>query len=344
MLKFRYVDAEPRWAKQLEGEMTRGRHVITFRARSPMSSVSASCQIIIHVKDMEPPRVQQCPQSFTEMLAPGQSVKRIIWTEPVFSDNVKIQHVMASFLPSHYFSAGKHNILYTATDVDGNRYNIRHIFVKIKFEFVFTIFFPIYCTYYQLICLFLYNRAKCGFTITVLPNTGSSSNGSIRHHHHQKNNHSNNSDHLLPSPVSNAANSRRNNFRNYANNTNNKMKDNINLCDTVPNIENGQMKCLKYGRDGKRCSPVCNENHQFYQKFNGQPPYYLCLPPKRVDWKIRKFIPDCSPTHEIQISGRQCEAGWEKRGNQRICVACPPGMYRPQDDHLCQLCPKGLKY
>ena len=251
---------------------------------------------------------------------------------------------MASFLPSHYFSAGKHNILYTATDVDGNRYNIRHIFVKIKFEFVFTIFFPIYCTYYQLICLFLYNRAKCGFTITVLPNTGSSSNGSIRHHHHQKNNHSNNSDHLLPSPVSNAANSRRNSFRNYANNTNNKMKDNINLCDTVPNIENGQMKCLKYGRDGKRCSPVCNENHQFYQKFNGQPPYYLCLPPKRVDWKIRKFIPDCSPTHEIQISGRQCEAGWEKRGNQRICVACPPGMYRPQDDHLCQLCPKGLKY
>ena len=29
----RYVDAEPSWAKQLEGEMTRGRHVITFRAR-----------------------------------------------------------------------------------------------------------------------------------------------------------------------------------------------------------------------------------------------------------------------------------------------------------------------
>ena len=65
---------------------------------------------------MEPPRVQQCPQSFTEMLAPGQSTKRITWTEPVFSDNVKIQHVMASFLPGHHFSAGKHNILYTATD------------------------------------------------------------------------------------------------------------------------------------------------------------------------------------------------------------------------------------
>ena len=107
----RYVDAEPSWAKQLEGEMTRGRHVITFRARSPMSSVSATCQMIIHVKDMEAPRVEQCPRSFTEMLAPGQSTKRITWTEPIFTDNVKIQHVMASFLPGHYFSAGKHNIV-----------------------------------------------------------------------------------------------------------------------------------------------------------------------------------------------------------------------------------------
>merc|ERR1719232_2507548 len=132
---FRYVDAEPSWAKQLEGEMTRGRHVITFRARSPMASVSATCQMIIHVKDMEAPRVQKCPRSFTEMLAPGQSVKKITWTEPVFSDNVKIQHVMASFLPGHFFSAGSHNILYQASDADGN-------------------------------------RAKCGFTITVLANHG----------------------------------------------------------------------------------------------------------------------------------------------------------------------------
>ena len=136
-IHFRYVDAEPSWAKHLEGEMTRGRHVITFRARSPMSASapSASCQMIIHVKDMEAPRVQQCPRSFTEMLAPGQSVKKITWTEPVFSDNVKIQHVMASFLPGHFFSAGSHNILYQASDADGN-------------------------------------RAKCGFTITVLANHG----------------------------------------------------------------------------------------------------------------------------------------------------------------------------
>ena len=274
--------------------MTRGRHVITFRAKSPMSSVSASCQMIIHVKDMEPPRVQQCPQSFTEMLAPGQSVKRITWTEPAFSDNVKIQHVMASFLPSHYFSAGKHNILYTATDADGN-------------------------------------RAKCGFTITVLPNSAAS--GSPRG--------GPNLSVQLPPPAvssSSSAASRRNSFRNYAHQDN--ANDNL-LCDNVPNIENGRMECKPYGRGGKRCTPICNDHHQFYQKFQGRPPSYLCLPPNRVDWKIRKFIPDCSPTHELHLNGRQCEAGWEHR-SQSSCVACPPGMYRPQDDPLCQLCPKGL--
>ena len=88
----RYVDAEPNWAKQLEGEMTRGKHVITFRARSPVSSQTSSCQMIVHVRDTEPPRVRQCPKSFVEYLSPGQLLKRVTWKEPIFHDNVKIQH------------------------------------------------------------------------------------------------------------------------------------------------------------------------------------------------------------------------------------------------------------
>ena len=286
---FRYVDAEPSWAKQLEGEMTRGRHVITFRARSPMASVSATCQMIIHVKDMEAPRVQKCPQSFSEILAPGQSTKKVTWIEPVFSDNVKIQHVMASFLPGHYFSAGKHNILYTATDADGN-------------------------------------RAKCGFTITVHKASSTTSNG-------------NKAPEGLP-PPSKPHSHRRHSFKNHAN-IDHQTSDDARACDTVPNIENGRMLCRKYGLNGKKCSPTCNQGHQFYQKFVGQPPVYLCLPPKRIDWKIRKFIPDCAPVHDLPISGRKCEAGWERRGRDK-CVACPPGMYRPQEDPLCKLCPKGL--
>ena len=123
-------------------------------------------------------------------------------------------------------------------------------------------------------------------------------------------------------------------------NSNQIIQDN-NQCDNVPNIENGEMVCKRYGNGGKRCKPRCNQNHEFYQKFHGRPPSYLCIPPNRVDWKIRKFIPDCSPTHELHLKSRKCEAGWEHRGHNK-CVACPPGMYRPQDDRLCQLCPKGL--
>lgn len=245
-----------------------------------MSQASNSCQMIIHVKDMEAPRVEQCPRSFTEMLAPAQSTKKIHWTEPVFSDNVKIQHVMASFLPGHHFSAGKHNIVYTATDADGN-------------------------------------SAKCAFTITVLAN--GKANTRLENE--------------LPPP---STSRNRYSFKNHAEET-----SSSSTCDSVPNIENGRMACQKYGQNGLKCAPQCNQGHQFYQKFAGQPPTYLCIPPRRVDWKIRKFIPDCAPTYNLDINGRECEAGWEQRGGDK-CVACPPGMYRPQEDPLCQLCPKGL--
>jgi hypothetical protein len=39
----------------------------------------------------------------------------------VLQDNVAIQHVMASYLPGHYFPEGRHHVLYQATDADGNR-------------------------------------------------------------------------------------------------------------------------------------------------------------------------------------------------------------------------------
>ena len=63
--------------------------------------------MIIHVKDTFPPRVRQCPKSFTEYLLPDQRSKRVSWREPIFQDNVKIQHVMASYLPGHHFTAGR---------------------------------------------------------------------------------------------------------------------------------------------------------------------------------------------------------------------------------------------
>ena len=56
----------------------------------------------------------------------------------------------------------------------------------------------------------------------------------------------------------------------------------------------------------------------------------------RIDWKITKFIPDCSP---VESSAGSCPAGWEARDGS--CVACPPGMFRHQAAPLCQLCGKG---
>ena len=111
-------------------------------------------------------------------------------------------------------------------------------------------------------------------------------------------------------------------------------------CNRVPDIENGHMACIRLG-GGKKCTPVCKPDHQFYQKFSSRPPTYICNS-KRVDWKIRRFIPDCSPVFKNRGRG-SCRSGWESRSNNHTCIACPPGMYRKytKNDKLCQLCPKG---
>ena len=109
---FRYVEAKPAWAKQLEGEMTLGKHFLEFIATSPVTNKTASCRLSVHIRDTEPPRVVTCPSSFSEVLSRGQHLKQISWEEPIFKDNVAIQHVMASFLPGHYFPEGRHHVLY----------------------------------------------------------------------------------------------------------------------------------------------------------------------------------------------------------------------------------------
>jgi len=43
------------------------------------------------------------------------------WEEPIFADNVKIKHVMASKLPGNVLGLGKHDVLYEAEDEDGNK-------------------------------------------------------------------------------------------------------------------------------------------------------------------------------------------------------------------------------
>ena len=95
------------------------------------------------------------------------------------------------------------------------------------------------------------------------------------------------------------------------------------------------MVCINR-RDSLKCTPVCERGHVFYQKFSSRPPTYLCSQ-YRVDWKITKFIPDCSPVEKTDLVG-SCPPGWEAREGE--CVACPPGMFRDSAP-LCQLCGKG---
>ena len=45
----------------------------------------------------------------------------MFWKEPAFTDNVKIEHVIASALPGQELNLGKHLIVYQASDKAGNK-------------------------------------------------------------------------------------------------------------------------------------------------------------------------------------------------------------------------------
>ena len=49
---YRYVTAEPKWAKQLEGEVKLGKHVVTFIAESPVGDnvTFSNVHIVIRAK------------------------------------------------------------------------------------------------------------------------------------------------------------------------------------------------------------------------------------------------------------------------------------------------------
>ena len=47
---FSYVDAQPAWGKQLEGEVRPGVTEMTFIARSPLGNVTATCTMRIYVE------------------------------------------------------------------------------------------------------------------------------------------------------------------------------------------------------------------------------------------------------------------------------------------------------
>lgn len=71
--------------------------------------------------DQESPRVLGCPTSFEVRLNPGETTREIWWSEPKFSDNVKLHYVQQSHSPGIKLEQGTHHISYIAGDAEGNK-------------------------------------------------------------------------------------------------------------------------------------------------------------------------------------------------------------------------------
>lgn len=116
----RYVTSVPSWGKQLHAVLTLGVTTITFKANSPVSDYVASCRMLVTVIDVEKPTIEDCPDDIYVKLAPGTSVQKVVWKEPVFSDNINVAHVYKTKSPGQLLSVGNHRVTYVAADSSGN--------------------------------------------------------------------------------------------------------------------------------------------------------------------------------------------------------------------------------
>lgn len=113
---FRYVRSKPSWGTRLEASLKPGVHEITFFARHPVSKKQASCALRIIVKDGEAPKVKDCPGDIEVV---GRNGTAITWTEPIFTDNVKVTRISNNESPGRRFDIGGHRIEYEAGDEAG---------------------------------------------------------------------------------------------------------------------------------------------------------------------------------------------------------------------------------
>lgn len=115
----RFVDTYPEWGKKLEGKVSHGVTVVTFRARSPNSNLNEICRLTITVKEQQPPEVAYCPESFEVQLEDTESARVVYWKEPTFKSHGHLKQVYKSKQPGQKFAPGVHYISYVASDADG---------------------------------------------------------------------------------------------------------------------------------------------------------------------------------------------------------------------------------
>ncbi|XP_017877093.1 uncharacterized protein LOC108623229 isoform X2 [Ceratina calcarata] len=113
---FRYVRSKPSWGTRLEANLSPGIHEITFFARHPVSKKQASCVLRIIVKGGEAPKVKDCPNDIEVV---GRNGTAITWTEPIFTDNVKVTRIKSNESPGRHFDIGGHRVEYEASDEAG---------------------------------------------------------------------------------------------------------------------------------------------------------------------------------------------------------------------------------
>ncbi|XP_029163195.1 uncharacterized protein LOC114934665 isoform X1 [Nylanderia fulva] len=113
---FRYVRSKPSWGTRLEASLKPGMHEITFFARHPVSKKQSSCALRIIVKGGEAPKVKDCPGDIEVV---GGNGTAITWTEPTFTDNVKVTRISNNESPGRRFDVGGHRIEYEASDDAG---------------------------------------------------------------------------------------------------------------------------------------------------------------------------------------------------------------------------------
>ncbi|XP_031838219.1 uncharacterized protein LOC116429422 isoform X2 [Nomia melanderi] len=113
---FRYVRSKPSWGTRLEANLPSGTHEIIFFARHPVSKKQASCVLRIIVKGGEAPKVKDCPN---DIEVTGKNGSTITWSEPIFTDNVKVTRIRSNENPGRRFNVGGHRIEYEASDDAG---------------------------------------------------------------------------------------------------------------------------------------------------------------------------------------------------------------------------------
>ncbi|XP_043277770.1 uncharacterized protein [Venturia canescens] len=111
---FRYVRSKPSWGTRLEASLKPGLHLVTFFARHPVSKKQASCVLRIIVKEGEAPKVNNCPSDIV-----GRNGTFFTWTEPTFTDNVRVTHTSNNESPGKSFGTGEWKIVYEASDEAG---------------------------------------------------------------------------------------------------------------------------------------------------------------------------------------------------------------------------------